>query len=146
LQIGIQMLREAAERRVTSPAATDLTVDLRGTPRRWHGRVRPETGGGGALARAAVPHPDVDPRCDWTCTGFRPRAIELDQPFALKRVDPDDSRFALLQVQDRRPGPLRRPPGGPRVSDVSLYEFPKFGQPSNPGTDGRFVAVNRKLR
>ncbi|MBN8629431.1 MAG: peptidase M29 [Rhodobacterales bacterium] len=32
LQIGIQMLREAAEMRVTSPAGTDLTVDLRGAP------------------------------------------------------------------------------------------------------------------
>ena len=32
LQIGIQMLREAAEMRVTSAAGTDLTVDLRGAP------------------------------------------------------------------------------------------------------------------
>jgi hypothetical protein len=32
LQIGIQMLREASEMRVTSAAGTDLTVDLRGAP------------------------------------------------------------------------------------------------------------------
>lgn len=32
LQIGIQMLREAAEMRVTSAAGTDLTVNLRGAP------------------------------------------------------------------------------------------------------------------
>ncbi|WGV17558.1 peptidase M29 [Fuscovulum ytuae] len=32
LQIGIQMLREASEMRVTSAAGTDLTVNLRGAP------------------------------------------------------------------------------------------------------------------
>lgn len=32
LQLGIQMLREASEMRVTSAAGTDLTVDLRGAP------------------------------------------------------------------------------------------------------------------
>lgn len=32
LNIGIQMLREASEMRVTSAAGTDLTVDLRGAP------------------------------------------------------------------------------------------------------------------
>jgi len=32
LQIGIQMLREASEMRVTSAAGTDLTIDLRGAP------------------------------------------------------------------------------------------------------------------
>ena len=32
LQIGIQMLREAAEMRVTSAVGTDLTVNLRGAP------------------------------------------------------------------------------------------------------------------
>lgn len=32
LNIGIQMLREANEMRVTSPLGTDLTVDLRGAP------------------------------------------------------------------------------------------------------------------
>ena len=32
LQLGIQMLREASEMRVTSASGTDLTVDLRGAP------------------------------------------------------------------------------------------------------------------
>ncbi len=32
VQLGIQMLREAAEMRVTSAAGTDLTIDLRGAP------------------------------------------------------------------------------------------------------------------
>ncbi|MBL9074009.1 hypothetical protein [Tabrizicola sp.] len=44
MQIGIQMLREAAERRVTSPAATDLTVDLRGTPCSGTAQFSPKPG------------------------------------------------------------------------------------------------------
>jgi hypothetical protein len=129
------MLRETAKMRVTSSAGTDRTVDLRGAPCGG-------TAGLGAKPGAAAHWPAG------LCLAFpgKDAANGVDQPFAIRRFDPDGSKFARQHVQGCRPGPARRQPDGPHVSDVKLYELPKLGQPSNPRVEGRFVAVNRKLR
>jgi hypothetical protein len=90
--------------------------------------------------------PNVDPQRDGSGTSIGPCATELDQLVSVEGVDPKVPKLALQHIQSRG----LRPPWWfadcHHVFDVELNQFSELRQPGNPGTDRRFIAVDRKLR